>query len=205
MQGVFFQQEVAAALILLLPVGMFRTGSPSMNKPGFAFLPSFPGGAAGLLLLFAALTASAPALAQGTDEERRACTPDVMRLCREFIPSVSRITECLIAKRVELNPDCRMVMTPKPEPRSVAARRPAAPKRPVAARKPAGDAPTPPAVASVTAEPGEVIRPPVNILPAAPKAKTAPRKKTAATKPAATAGVVAAAKLQKKKPAPKIQ
>jgi hypothetical protein len=50
---------------------------------------------------------SSAALAQGTEEERRACTPDVMRLCRQFIPSVSAITQCLIDRRAELNPDCR--------------------------------------------------------------------------------------------------
>ena len=38
-----------------------------------------------------ALAASAlPALAQGTAEERQACTPDVFRLCSSEIPNVDR-------------------------------------------------------------------------------------------------------------------
>jgi hypothetical protein len=53
----------------------------------------------------------APAAAQGTEEERRACAPEVMRLCREYIPEVRLITNCLIAKRAELNPECKVVMT----------------------------------------------------------------------------------------------
>lgn len=71
--------------------------------------------------------------AQGTEEERRACTPDVMQLCREFIPNVAAITQCLIDKRRELSPACRLVMTaPNAEPVRRATTR--AKKRPAAAR-----------------------------------------------------------------------
>ena len=63
----------------------------------------------------ALLTGVAPAFAQGTEEERRACTPDVMRLCREYIPEVRLITQCLIVRREELSPDCKLVMRPPHE------------------------------------------------------------------------------------------
>lgn len=174
-----------------------------MKTPGLACLPPISIAAAGFALVLATLAASAPALAQGTEAERRACTPDVMRLCREFIPSVSAITQCLIDKRAELNPDCRLVMTPKPETVKQAAaaskKHVAAPKR-TAARQPAA---TPQTVAS---EPGEVIRPPMNILPAA--TKVAPAKKKAKVGTAAVTAqtaTAAPANPPKKKPAPKPQ
>lgn len=175
-----------------------------MKTPGLACLPPISIAAAGCLLALAVMTASSPALAQGTEEERRACTPDVMRLCREFIPSVSGITQCLIDKRSELNPDCRLVMTPKPNPvRQVATasrKQAAAPKR--AAPRPVAAAPRP-----VASEPGEVIRPPMSILPAATKAAPAKKKPktatTAGTAVTAQNAAVAPANPARKKPAPK--
>ena len=47
---------------------------------------------------------------QGTVEARRACTPDVLKHCTEFIPDAERITTCLQEKLRELSPDCRVVM-----------------------------------------------------------------------------------------------
>ncbi|MFT4275380.1 MAG: hypothetical protein QM576_03395 [Rhodopseudomonas sp.] len=61
--------------------------------------------------LCATVTVNA-ASAQGTPEERRACKPDVMRLCRSEIPNVPRITACLIAKRPQLSEACAKVMSP---------------------------------------------------------------------------------------------
>jgi hypothetical protein len=69
------------------------------------------------------------ASAQGTDEERRACTPDVMRLCREYIPSIDRIVACMEARHAELSPACQAVMQP-PAPATVAT----APAKPAARR-----------------------------------------------------------------------
>jgi hypothetical protein len=86
------------------------------------------------VMLIAASAAAITAHAQGTDEERRACTPDVMRLCREHVPNVSAIVQCLVDKRPELSPECKMVMRP-PEPEPV--RTTAAPARKrVSARQP---------------------------------------------------------------------
>jgi hypothetical protein len=45
--------------------------------------------------LFLTLLASAAQAQQGTPEQRRACTPDVYRLCAGEIPNVRAITACL--------------------------------------------------------------------------------------------------------------
>jgi hypothetical protein len=47
------------------------------------------------------------ALAQGSIEERRACTPDAIRLCREFIPDPGKIAACLTARKAQLSDLCR--------------------------------------------------------------------------------------------------
>lgn len=52
----------------------------------------------------------AAAAAQGSPEQRRACAPDAMRLCSEFIPNVPKITKCMIAKRRQLSKSCREAM-----------------------------------------------------------------------------------------------
>lgn len=46
---------------------------------------------------------------QGSEEARRACTPDVFRLCSEFIPNADKITACLKAKQSQLSPACKAV------------------------------------------------------------------------------------------------
>ena len=52
----------------------------------------------------------AGAIAQGTDAERQACTPDAMRLCGDAIPDVGRVTACMKAKSSQLSPECRAAM-----------------------------------------------------------------------------------------------
>ena len=63
------------------------------------------------------------ALAQGSIEERRACTPDAIRLCREFIPDPGKIAACLIARKAQLSDLCRpfVLGTAKPAVASAAA------------------------------------------------------------------------------------
>ena len=56
--------------------------------------------------LFLALLAAGSAAAQGTPEQRRACTPDVYRLCAGEIPNVRAITACLRRQRGNLSPAC---------------------------------------------------------------------------------------------------
>ncbi len=52
-----------------------------------------------------------PALAQASDAADR-CTPDVMRLCSEYIPDADRIVVCLKAKRRQLSPSCMSALAP---------------------------------------------------------------------------------------------
>ena len=43
---------------------------------------------------------------QGDQKAREACTPDVMRLCNDYIPDVPQIVACLKAQRANLSPAC---------------------------------------------------------------------------------------------------
>jgi hypothetical protein len=61
-------------------------------------------------LSIAVLSGVAWAEDRGTPEERRACTPDVLKHCNEFIPNADRIEACLQAKLRQLSPACRVVM-----------------------------------------------------------------------------------------------
>jgi hypothetical protein len=66
-----------------------------------------PALALGLLLAwFAAGSASADL---ATPEQKRACTPDVYRLCPGEIPNVRAITACLRRQRSNLSDACRAV------------------------------------------------------------------------------------------------
>ena len=58
---------------------------------------------------FLALLAAGPAAAQGTPEQRRACTPDVYRLCAGEIPNARAITACLRRQKGSLSPACAAV------------------------------------------------------------------------------------------------
>ena len=46
---------------------------------------------------------------QSSDAQRSACTPDVFRLCGQFIPDVDGIVGCLKLQRPNLSPACRAV------------------------------------------------------------------------------------------------
>lgn len=56
-----------------------------------------------------ATLAADPYSSVATAEQRRACTPDVYRLCAAEIPSVSGITACLRRKKANLSDACRAV------------------------------------------------------------------------------------------------
>jgi len=60
----------------------------------------------GLLLT---LASASSAFAIGTPEQRRACTPDVYRLCAGEIPNVRAITACLRRQKASLSEACRAV------------------------------------------------------------------------------------------------
>jgi hypothetical protein len=59
--------------------------------------------------VFATLIASPAAFAQGTPEQRAACTGDAFRLCSSEIPNVSRITSCMRANFTKLSPSCKAI------------------------------------------------------------------------------------------------
>ena len=61
----------------------------------------------GSLTLLSTTASPAPCFAQGTLEQRLACTPDVLRLCSAFIPNADEITTCLREKNAELSDACR--------------------------------------------------------------------------------------------------
>jgi hypothetical protein len=67
-----------------------------------------PGTIAGLLLL----AATAADAQEGTRAQRNACKPDVFRLCRDFIPDRTAITNCLERNRTNLSPACHAVFSP---------------------------------------------------------------------------------------------
>jgi hypothetical protein len=62
---------------------------------------------ASTLGLFLSLFATGSAFAVGTPEQRRACTPDVYRLCPGEIPNVRAITACLRRQKASLSEACR--------------------------------------------------------------------------------------------------
>jgi hypothetical protein len=63
--------------------------------------------AIGLVLTVSSATS---AFAVGTPEQRRACTPDVYRLCAGEIPNVGAITACLHRHKGNLSEACRAAM-----------------------------------------------------------------------------------------------
>jgi hypothetical protein len=71
---------------------------------------SLLGAAAGLLILSLVAGGSTPVLAQASDAADK-CTPDVMRLCNEFIPDADRIVVCLKKKRRQLSPGCSTALS----------------------------------------------------------------------------------------------
>jgi hypothetical protein len=67
---------------------------------------------AGVLTLLIVAAGPRPAAAQASDAADR-CTPDVMRLCNEFIPDADRIVACLKSKRKQLTPSCASALQPQ--------------------------------------------------------------------------------------------
>ncbi len=60
--------------------------------------------------IFIALVTTGVVRAQtGTPEQKRACTPDVYRLCASEIPNVRAITACLRRQKASLSDACRAV------------------------------------------------------------------------------------------------
>ena len=60
-------------------------------------------------LVLALLATGSASAEPGTAEQRRACTPDVYRLCAGEIPNVRAITACLRRQKASLSDACRAV------------------------------------------------------------------------------------------------
>ena len=74
-----------------------------------------------------------PCRSQAPDAAER-CTPDVMRLCSEFVPDADRIVKCIKVKRRQLSPSCATALQPgwqkwKQERRKKAKKKSAGPQR----------------------------------------------------------------------------
>jgi hypothetical protein len=111
---------------------------------------------AGLMLALSLSFLSSAALAY-TPEQQQACTPDAFRLCGDAIPDVARVTACMIARKSELSPGCRVYFrSPEPVAAPVTTVRRPVRITPVAARKP------------VSVKPG-TARKPVSVKPKKPK------------------------------------
>jgi hypothetical protein len=61
------------------------------------------------LLVTAGVTPASAQAANAAD----LCTPDVMRLCSEFVPDADRIVICLKIKRRQLSAECLDALSPK--------------------------------------------------------------------------------------------
>ncbi|MEZ5785991.1 MAG: hypothetical protein R3D62_14185 [Xanthobacteraceae bacterium] len=61
------------------------------------------------MMLALVTTAQAEDEYRGTAAQRRACRPDVFRLCAAEIPNVRAITRCLARRVNSLSPGCRAV------------------------------------------------------------------------------------------------
>jgi hypothetical protein len=66
-----------------------------------------PAVALGLLLALCAAGSASAALV--TPKQKKACTPDVYRLCAGEIPNVQAITACLRRQKANLSDACRAV------------------------------------------------------------------------------------------------
>ena len=73
----------------------------------------------GLTLGLAMVPAASRAFTQ--EDQRRFCTGDVFRLCSSEIPSVERITACMMRQHASLSEGCRRVFG-RPTERSASAR-----------------------------------------------------------------------------------
>ena len=78
---------------------------------GAGMRPQYPiaGWVTALALL---LYTETSAIAQGTDQQREACTPDAFRLCAAYIPDPGRVEACLRASGPNLSRPCHDMFFP---------------------------------------------------------------------------------------------
>lgn len=78
---------------------MTRPLSHALPPPAFAWS------------VVATLLLATPAFAQGTAEQREACTEDAIRLCPDAIPDVDKTTACMKVHEAQLSPRCHRVFS----------------------------------------------------------------------------------------------
>lgn len=78
----------------------------SVRSPDTAGRPNL---ALALGLLLALVTTGSALADLATPEQKKACTPDVYRLCAGEIPNVRAITACLRRQKANLSDACRAV------------------------------------------------------------------------------------------------
>lgn len=83
-----------------------------MRKPSWMKGGPKLGAATGLAVILLMTADATPASAQAANAADL-CTPDVMRLCNEFVPDADRIVVCLKIKRRQLSPECLAALSPK--------------------------------------------------------------------------------------------
>jgi hypothetical protein len=99
----------------------------------------------GLMLATALSVSMWPAASHAyTPEQQQACSDDAFRLCSSDIPDVDRVTACMIGKKEQLTPGCRVFFRdPEPAVTPVRAGMPLSIK-PALSRKPASVKPRKP-------------------------------------------------------------
>ncbi len=139
---------VADCLPLLAKPPPFTHNSQNSASGGFMTMVRFGNLQLGSMLALALAVSLWPAASQAyTPEQQQACTGDAMQLCGEFVPDVERITACMIRKKSQLSPGCRVQFRSGREPSEVAdapAGRPMAIKPAAARKKPASTKPRKP-------------------------------------------------------------
>ena len=81
-KGVYMRSQFASALCLA--AGLFLGAGPALAQ---AYDPD-------------------RVASQGDQKAREACTPDVMRLCNDYVPDIPQIVACLKRERANLSPAC---------------------------------------------------------------------------------------------------
>jgi hypothetical protein len=79
---------------------------------GFGASANRVNAALALGVFLALLAAGSASAALATPEQKKACTPDVYRLCPGEIPNVRAITACLRRQKASLSDACRAVFEP---------------------------------------------------------------------------------------------
>jgi hypothetical protein len=80
------------------------------NQNNLLLRPMYLARLCGSLALLSATLSPTASVAQGTPEQRLACTPHVFRLCSAFIPNADEIATCLRERSAELSDACRTAL-----------------------------------------------------------------------------------------------